>query len=336
VQHFVSHYPFNAVIVRYKGDADTNYSFQPDDKVRLVYKDEINVPEFIKDLQPSAIVVTGWSDKIYTSATKRYIKQVPVIVTVDNPWQGLMRQKALTAVSPWFIHSFSNCAWVPGWSQYEYVRRLGFAKNRIMKNMYCADTEKFYIPQPDGVGFKLDNYPRTIVYVGRMVDYKQPQVLARVFSKLAEEKKCNWKLILAGEGPLKKSIQQHNYTHVEMMDFIDPKELPEFYRNVAGVFCLPSHNEHWGVSVHEAAAAGLPLLLSDSVESASAFLVNGYNGFSFRTGSEKALELSIGRIMDTEAQELVAMGNNSIRLSKNVNHAVWSAELNNIVTEVNG
>ena len=330
VQHFVASYPCQAVIVRYKGDKNTNYTFEPDEKIRLFYKDDIDVPAFIKELGPSAIILVGWRDRIYTSAVKKYVKHIPVVMTVDNPWLGILRQRVLAALAPWVIHSFSNYVWVPGWSQYEYVRRLGFSKSKILRGMYCADTNRFYRAQPDGVNFKSSNYPKILVYVGRLVDYKHPHILARIFSELTEAGRLGWKLILAGEGPLKKSIEEQHYPNVEIMDFIDPARLPEFYRS-AGVFCLPSKDEHWGVAVHEAVAAGLPVLLSDTVESASAFLINGYNGFSFTTGDDESLKRSLEALMNMNSDELVKMGNHSIELSKGISHAMWSASLFNVL-----
>ncbi|MBA4166721.1 MAG: glycosyltransferase family 4 protein [Chitinophagaceae bacterium] len=330
VQHFVATYPCKAVIVRYKGDKDTNYTFAPDENIQLFYKDDLDIPVFIQELQPSAIVVTGWSDRIYTEATKKYVRRIPVVVTVDNPWQGILRQKVLATLAPWAIHGFANHAWVPGWSQYEYVRRLGFPRDKILRSMYCADTEKFYKTQPDGVDFKVDNYPKTIVYAGRLVEYKQPHVLAKVFNEMAEAGNSPWKLILAGEGPLKKTIAEQKYSHVEILDFLNPAMLPEFYQR-SGIFCLPSKDEHWGVAVHEAVAAGLPVLLSDTVESASAFLINGYNGLSFRTSDDSSLKHSLRFLMNMSAVELVRMGNNSVGLSKSINHAIWSATLYNVL-----
>ena len=46
-------------------------------------------------------------------------------------------------------------------------------------------------------------------------------------------------------------------------DFIQPENL-EKVKN-AGCFVLPSLKDNWGVVVHEFAAAGLPLIISDGV-----------------------------------------------------------------------
>jgi glycosyltransferase involved in cell wall biosynthesis len=334
VQHFVATYGYKAVIIRYKEDANTKYSFAEDQNIQLIYKDETDLAPFIKKLQPAAIFLSGWSDKTYIRLAKEYLR-IPVVLAMDNPWTGSLKQRILTSVSHFAIHNFCNCAWVPGSSQYEYARRLGFDKSKIYQELYCADTDKFYDIQNNGLGFKKGDYPRQMVFVGRMVEYKQPQILAKVFNEVVAEGNYNWKLVLAGEGPLKETIRTRNYEHVQIMDFLDPAALPEFYGR-SGAFCLPSKGEHWGVAVHEAAAAGLPLLLSDTVDSASEFLIDGYNGYSFHTGDDHSLKNGLRNLFRMSDDQLVKMGSNSIYLSKRIHHKSWSAILNSIVKRADG
>jgi glycosyltransferase involved in cell wall biosynthesis len=52
----------------------------------------------------------------------------------------------------------------------------------------------------------------------------------------------------------------------------------------ADVFALVSLHEPWGVVVNEAAACGLPLLLSNRVGAAADLLVDGENGFLVAAG----------------------------------------------------
>ena len=56
-------------------------------------------------------------------------------------------------------------------------------------------------------------------------------------------------------------------------------------------FVCPA-NEHWGVVVHEAAAAGLPLLLSNTTYAGTHFLVEGINGYSFDENNYKDLKIN--------------------------------------------
>lgn len=327
--HFVRNYSANVVIIRYADDVNTKYTFDPDPSIRLVYKHDIALDTFVRNLSPDAIVVSGWSDKHYNRLAKAYKATIPVTLALDNPWLGTLKQRILTAASFMLRNSF-NAVWVAGMSQYEYAGRLGFPKSRIYSDLYCADTNKFYESSVVNRSVKQQAYPKRLVYLGRLVAYKQPLLLAQVFNDLVKREKYPWKLVIAGEGPLKQTISKQGYDHVLVEDFVAPGSLVKFYRE-AGAFCLPSIHEHWGLAVHEAAAAGLPLLLSDTVESGSAFLINHYNGYSFATHDRASLEKCLQQLMNLSDEHLLLMSDNSVALSSRITHSYWSAQLNSIV-----
>jgi len=64
----------------------------------------------------------------------------------------------------------------------------------------------------------------------------------------------------------------------------------------ADVFALLSPHEPWGVVVNEAAASGLPLVLSDRVGAAYDLLRDGENGFLVPAGDVAAAGAALGRL----------------------------------------
>ena len=64
---------------------------------------------------------------------------------------------------------------------------------------------------------------------------------------------------------------------------------------VADVFALLSTHEPWGVVVNEAAASGLPLLLSDRVGAAHDLLEDGRNGVLVPAGDAAAAGAALAR-----------------------------------------
>jgi glycosyltransferase involved in cell wall biosynthesis len=65
---------------------------------------------------------------------------------------------------------------------------------------------------------------------------------------------------------------------------------------VADVFALLSEHEPWGVVVNEAAACGLPLVLSNRVGAAADLLVDGENGTLVAAGDVPAAAAAIRRL----------------------------------------
>ncbi len=74
-------------------------------------------------------------------------------------------------------------------------------------------------------------------------------------------------------------------------------ELAEQYVE-ADVFALLSRHEPWGVVVNEAAASGLPLVLSDRVGAAHDLLVDGENGFVVPADDVDATAAALKRLAD--------------------------------------
>lgn len=326
LEFFSAHYDCRVTVIRYDDDPDTRYVFSGKENITLHYKSEINVESLVASLHPDAIVVSSWKDREYTSVARKYRKSIPVILALDNPYAGTWKQKILTVLSPLVVKNTFNRVWVAGSGQFEYARRLGFQQAEIIRDLYSADTEKFYASP----GKTSTNYPRHLVYVGRMVEYKMPDMLARAFVEVSNRLENRWRLSLYGEGPLKKQIASSGYPGVAVKDFVAPKDLPALFGS-AGAFCLPSHNEHWGVAVHEAAAAGMPLILSDTVGAASAFLISGFNGFTFGSEDETALSAALVKLMSLDDSGLLRMSGNSRMLSRRISHETWAAALNSVI-----
>ena len=114
---------------------------------------------------------------------------------------------------------------------------------------------------------------------------------------------------------------------------MSPNELAENIKE-AGIFCLPSYKEAWGVVIHEYAAAGLPLITSDRCGASTAFLRNGYNGYTFRTGDLGELKKVLLLMMNKTSSELLEMGQRSNELSKQITEKIWAETLNTIIKKM--
>ena len=109
---------------------------------------------------------------------------------------------------------------------------------------------------------------------------------------------------------------------ISHLGFKQPEEIPALIEQI-GAYILPSHFEPWGVSVHEMAAAGLPLLLSEEVGSNDAFLTEGKNGFSFPQKSPDQIAVAMLRIEKMSDTELLKMGKVSHQKGSVINTQNW-------------
>lgn len=283
------------------------------------------IKKLAKNITPAITVVSGWMDKDYMSVAKQLrLEGVTVVVGFDDQWHGTLKQW-LAIILGWvgYFTRFYSHAWVAGSYQFEYARRLGFEKKNIVYDLYSADLRLFNHAFNDSKENKQNYYPHRFLFVGRFEPAKGLDVLLQAWQQLGV-KKGDWELHLIGNGSLKAQLEAT--AGVVLKDFMQPEQLMLEVAN-AGCFLLPSRGEPWGVVVHEFAAAGLPLILSDSVGAASTFLIPGLNGYSFKANDPQALATRMRQMISMTDQELHAMAVSSHVLSQRITPETSAANL---------
>lgn len=279
----------------------------------------------VEDLKPDITVVSGWQDKGYLSVARLLRKRGRLVVCgFDDQWHSSPKQRvgAILGLAGFFYRYFSH-AWVTGVYQYEYARRLGFQKQDIVFDLYSADLPSFHRSYKNRLGKNPYEYPRKFLFVGRLEHIKGLDTLFSAWKQLGLGR-GDWQLHLIGSGSLKN--MSSGMPGVVVKDFMQPEQLVSEITN-AGCFILPSRGEPWGVVVHEFAAAGLPLILSDVVGAASAFLVPGLNGYLFKSKDADALAERMRQIIACSDEQLIAMSTASYQLSGRITPQTSAANL---------
>ena len=117
-----------------------------------------------------------------------------------------------------------------------------------------------------------------VLSVARLAPEKGLDVLIHA---VAEADDPRLLLVLAGEGPERERLEDLAGVRGVRLTLAGDREwerIVEMYV-AADVFALLSEREPWAVVVNEAAACGLPLVLSDRVGAAHDLLRGGENGF---------------------------------------------------------
>jgi glycosyltransferase involved in cell wall biosynthesis len=248
------------------------------------------------------------------------------VLTCDTHWRGDLKQKIATVLSRFtLLRIFSN-AWVPGLAQKQYVEKLGFKEQQINLGFYSCNHAKFNAAYIQTKKEKEFAFPRRFIYVGRYYEFKGLKELWQAFIELQDEQPNDWELWCLGTGDL-KPVEHPKIKH---FGFVQPLELNQFIKE-SGVFVLPSRFEPWGVVVHEFAAAGFPLLLSDAVGAKEQFLKIGQNGFSFKENSVSQLKSALTKYIQLSNQDLVKMAQVSNELSKSITPETWVKTISKIL-----
>ncbi|GAB4428670.1 MAG: hypothetical protein OHK0039_47220 [Bacteroidia bacterium] len=315
-------------LVRWPVNAEAPFRFETYAGITFYERaslDTAGLWQVYRQVQPALVYVSGWMDKGYQAVARRVKRQgVPVVCGIDNQWRGDLRQRLacwgrVLTIRPYYTH-----AWVPGLYQYEFARRLGFARERIATGMYSADVAAFQQVWEDSQTARAATYPHNLLYTGRLVAQKQVLQLCDAFLAVRRETGSDWTLTLVGTGPLKDQLPCD--PAIRSLDFVQPDALPGLARS-AGAFVLPSAHEPWGVVLHEFAGAGLPLLCSDACGAATAFLRHGYNGYGFRWDDLAAMQDALRQLFGQNDATLLDMGRRSYELSKQISPEIWAATL---------
>ncbi|MCB1687081.1 MAG: glycosyltransferase family 4 protein [Halioglobus sp.] len=156
--------------------------------------------------------------------------------------------------------------------------------------------------------------PQHFIVLGIMKWHQRedPLVLVRAFRQLLDDKP-EARLILVGDGPLRAEVKAMIGDIVDKVclpGYAPYSELPKYYA-LADVFVHPAASEPWGVSVNEAMACGVPVVVSSGVGAATDLVVEGETGFVFRVGDSAALARTLadcGQRKNGEAMRNACIG----------------------------
>lgn len=175
---------------------------------------------------------------------------------------------------------------------------------------------------------KRQNKPKfTILYAGRLVPYKLPEVVIRSFADSPILQ--NHKLIIVGEGPersrLEKIISEHNLSKcVELTGQKKQSEVSEFMRQ-AEIFAFPSIRELGAGVVVEAMACGMACVVVD------------YGGPATLIDSDRGVKIAMGNLEELTQRfrkEMEKLVSNPERIAKlgaaahdhAMTHYAWDAK----------
>lgn len=155
----------------------------------------------------------------------------------------------------------------------------------------------------------------TIISVARLFPQKSQHVLIEAFAQVSN-RFPDWKLVIYGEGPRRKSLQ----LIIERLQLTGRVLLPGRTEKVidklnqAKIFALSSEYEGLSNAMLEAVCVGLPIV-STRVSGTDELVQDGVNGYVVDTGNVKAIAQALERLMEN-GQMIEQFGNESKRLAE--------------------
>ena len=318
-------------VVRWPVNKEAPFKFHFSDKIKLYDKGDYpadKLDDLIEEISPKVIYTSGWIDKDYNRISKKWKKNIPIVVGMDNKWKGSIKQQLASVFSPFKVRDKYTHAWVAGPQQKVFAKKLGFSEDEILTGVYSADVNLFDAYKRKMVPIKHKKLPHRFIYLGRYVEWKGIFEMWEGFKLLNSDERGDWELWCIGTGECyDKKVEAEGIQH---FGFIQPEDLYEFMESTS-VYILPSKKEPWGVSVHEFAAAGFPLICSKEVGAAATFVEGGRNGYLLENVSPKSIKAGMQKMIDKTDDELRAMGDESVKIAQEITPQKWVDQITGLL-----
>lgn len=282
-------------------------------------------PEMLFDelyaFNPEMAVISLMRSGIFADIASVWRKSGALVIGArDHLWKGDLRDYAnlLAGKFGWF--SQYEAMFVCGALGRDYGRRIGFAEPAIFDGLYTCDTDVF---RPIGLGRHTRNadngWPKVFLYVGQYIHRKGFDLLLKAYWDYHQKAVNPWELWLVGSGDMEKDIGET--PGVKNLGRKSSSQIAEIMLQ-AGCLVLPSRVDHWGVVIHEAASAGLPVLASSMCGASVELVQSGFNGYVFPVNDATTLA-RILLCMD-EGGQGKEMGQNSLHLAARFSPKLWA------------
>lgn len=324
---FIEKYGVEVHVVSWDNKKQTPYRAPSIDGITYYKRSHYNKKDLLElanEINPTLVRVSGWGDKDYLYVCKKMKRTgTTIVVSTDAQWKNKFRQKVGLIVARIFFKSLFNYIWVAGPYQYEYARYLGFKKHEILFNCLSADYSLF----SKDLEIRNDySVPHKFVYLGRFEENKGVNVLLKAWEDIIDKK--DWSLTFIGSGSLKDKL--NSVSNVNVVDFLQPDDLVKEIRKY-GFLILPSLAEAWALVIHEAMAAGIPVLATDVCGAVPVFIIPGFTGYTCPANNPLELQVAIEKIINSSDEKLLSLSKNASQRATVITPEIAAASLMSVI-----
>ena len=277
------------------------------------------VESSLRGIAPDVVFAPATAFPEGMAAVSYRLRSESKVVMMDDAWQATDQRGYLTRAVKRLIHKNVDAVFVPAPSHRAYFERLGFPEQRIVFGVDAIDNDWFAsnaeVARASG-GYwqgKLGLPARYFLFVGRFLPRKGLKSLVEAYRLYCSQRvETPWALVLVGSGTEAEEIRAL-LGDIGTVVFAGAKFGPELCAcyGLASALVVPSLSDPWALVVNEAAASGLPLLVSTGCGSARTLVREGENGWTFTPGDAEGLAALMARMNSLPKGALEALGRRS-------------------------
>lgn len=243
--------------------------------------------EYIKKRLNSKMITFRCSERLFKEKKniKEIIRNIYIIISRHGKYNNCPLY--MLACSSYTAHDFNM---------------LKVYTNKVYKWGYFPESKKYSI---DELIKKKDG---SILYAGRLIDWKHPEMVIEVAKKLKERNKT-FVINIIGQGEMENTLKQMIIDfsledNVNLLGSMSPDKVRS-YMEKASIFMVTSdYNEGWGAVVNEAMNSGCVCVCSHAVGATGFLIRHNSNGLVYKYGDINSAYDCVSEIIDNHQKQI--------------------------------
>lgn len=277
-----------------------------------------DISERLDDIGPEVVAIAGWaSPESFAALNWARRHRRGVVVMSDSRVEDASRNVVREFIKSRIVRS-CDAALVAGGRHRDYICSLGMPEDRVRLGYDAVDNAYFEArsdtarAQDETLRQEFGLPRRYILASCRFIDKKNVERIIEAYWQACYGLDGPPDLLIAGDGvnrPLLEaaSMKLRGECRVHLPGFFSYDVLPSLYGLAEGFVHIPTY-EQWGLVVNEAAAAGLPLVISQECGAATELVQQGSNGWLVPADDTSAVATALRKVMTLGTSERAAMG----------------------------
>lgn len=286
----------------------------------------------LDDFGPDAVLVYGYGNGLAWRARRWAVRNRKKILYFSDSNQELPRPLWKRVLKRWVVRRFFRSVSVflaVGERNDDYIREYGATPERIVRCPFAIDVSMFdrvlygNAKQARGALREKLGIPSSafvVVFAAKFIALKRPQDVVDAIGCLRRHS-VGVHALMVGSGPLLEAMRDRAEKSgvADLMHwpgFVNQAEIPIYYAT-GDALVMPSERDAYGLVVPEAAACGLPVIVSHNLGCVgpTAAARDGENAIVYPCGDVEALAAAIRRLAENP-EERERMGRRSREIAE--------------------
>ena len=286
----------------------------PDSEMESITPHKANreVRKKLDEISPDVVFAGAIAFPSGVASVRWAVENKKRIIIFDNARLSDTPRSAFVNFIKRRIYSCVDAIFCPSPLWDETYSFFGFKTEQIYYGVNAIDNHFWNDKPPPSKRNLPNNY---FINVSRQVPKKNLTGLLKSYHDYTIQVSDPKDLILVGDGPerlaLEVFVKENSLDKVHFLAFQSQEKLREYYSHSL-CYILPSlYGETWGLTVNEAMATGLPVLVSNQAGCASILVKNGINGYTFSPSDPEELTELLLKFHDLPENTIKQMAANS-------------------------